>query len=120
MRLSAARSAFFNPKARAISRVPTLPDWLVTKARSSSFEGREGCFLECCEIKDGIRRQGSYEPYLVIVTGFRHVSRWRDMGSYSAALPLRARFGFASAAALVAVLVAALAAALALGAALAA
>ncbi len=42
MRLSAARSAFFRPKARAISRVPTLPGCLPMKARMSSLEGRGG------------------------------------------------------------------------------
>ncbi len=40
MRLSAARSAFFRPKARAISRVPTLPGCLPMKARISSLVGR--------------------------------------------------------------------------------
>ena len=40
MRLSAARSAFLAPKARAISRVPTLPLRSRMKATSSSREGR--------------------------------------------------------------------------------
>ena len=39
MRLSAARSAFLAPKARAISRVPTLPLCSRMKASSSSREG---------------------------------------------------------------------------------
>ena len=37
--LSAARSAFFMPKARAISRVPTLPGCWPMKATRSSLEG---------------------------------------------------------------------------------
>src|SRR5262249_36461017 len=40
MRLSSARSAFLAPKARAISRVPTLPERSRMKAKSSSREGR--------------------------------------------------------------------------------
>src|SRR5262245_10555966 len=42
MRLSAARSAFLRPKARAISRVPILPGALPINARRSSLEGNEG------------------------------------------------------------------------------
>src|SRR6516165_5502791 len=40
MRLSAARSAFLAPKARAISRTPTLPLRSRMKATTSSREGR--------------------------------------------------------------------------------
>src|SRR5947209_190702 len=46
MRLSSARSAFFRLKARAISRVPTLPGCLPTKAMMSSLEGRAGVVRE--------------------------------------------------------------------------
>src|ERR1700752_3170116 len=45
MRLSSARMAFLRPKARAISRVPTLPDCLPMKARMSSLEGRGGLVI---------------------------------------------------------------------------
>ena len=45
MRLSSARMAFLRPKARAISRVPTLPGCLPMKARMSALEGREGVRL---------------------------------------------------------------------------
>src|SRR5579862_7704524 len=40
MRLSAARSAFLAPKARAISRAPTLPPRSRINAINSGFEGR--------------------------------------------------------------------------------
>src|SRR5215210_1969560 len=42
MRLSSARSAFFKPKARAISRVSTLPGCEPMKARRSALEGSAG------------------------------------------------------------------------------
>ena len=41
-RLSAARSAFFRPKARAISRVPTLPGCLADEGEQVVFGGEGG------------------------------------------------------------------------------
>src|SRR5216684_601193 len=46
MRFSSARSAFFRPNSRAISRVPTSPGWARTKAVMASRPGkpRSRCF----------------------------------------------------------------------------
>src|SRR5258708_3371973 len=44
--LRAARSAFLRPKARAISRVPTLPASLPMKASTSSLEGSGVCLRD--------------------------------------------------------------------------
>ncbi len=42
--------AFFRPKARAISRVPTLPGRSRMKARRSALEGREGALAVFCKM----------------------------------------------------------------------
>src|SRR3974390_2791002 len=47
MRLSSARIAFLRPKARAISRAPTLPGRSPMKARMSAWGGEEGVFCVC-------------------------------------------------------------------------
>ena len=54
--LEFGRIAFFSPKARAISRVPTLPGCLPMKARMSALEGREGVRLVFL-FKMEVRRQ---------------------------------------------------------------
>src|ERR1043165_3564049 len=46
MRFNSARMAFLRLKARAISRVPTLPARSRMKASSSALEGSEGVFLD--------------------------------------------------------------------------
>src|SRR3974390_3424899 len=47
MRLSSVRIAFLRPKARAISRAPTLPGRSPMKARRSALEGGEEIFFVC-------------------------------------------------------------------------
>src|SRR3974390_1215103 len=47
MRLSSVRIAFLRPKARAISRAPTLPGRSPMKARMSALEGDEEVFFVC-------------------------------------------------------------------------
>src|SRR3974390_1916501 len=47
MRLSSVRIAFLRPKARAISRAPTLPGRSPMKARMSALEGGGEVFFVC-------------------------------------------------------------------------
>ncbi len=52
-------SAFLRPKARAISRVPTLPGVLAMKARMSALEGRVEVYLGGLFNSVCLRRNGA-------------------------------------------------------------
>src|SRR5258708_23320228 len=63
--LRAARSAFLRPKARAISRVPTLPASLPMKASTSSLEGSGVCLRDWgfkYTSRNDVRRGARMEP----------------------------------------------------------
>src|SRR6516162_2296001 len=90
MRLSSVRIAFLRPKARAISRAPTLPGRSPMKARMSALEGGEEVFFVCLlkiEIPTPKRRDAA------------NVIMQADHASYSAAVTLARRAGFVFAAA---------------------
>src|SRR5215472_4929192 len=71
MRLSAARSAFLAPKARAISRTPTLPLRARMNSTSSSREGRrvEGTCLIGSSPADAAAAQEIYSAACVVLRG---------------------------------------------------
>ncbi len=86
MRLSATRSAFFRPKARAISRVPTLPGCVADEGEEVLLGG-EGRFGDWSFHENIVREQSS----------LARLYRWRRQVSPArrhlpAALALRAGF----------------------------
>ena len=90
MRLSSARRSFFRLKARAISRVPTLPGCSPMKARSSSLDGKAECFLGLFEpMRISLRAQGALSlKFKERMRGFASASRrLRCWLGYLSALP---------------------------------